>query len=590
MKNLKRVLVLVLSLIMVFSLAACSGGSDNGTNDNGDASNEGTNNEGNTNNGNEEGNNSGAGSELATQEFVTQAGQNQDGQVDNVVIAMSSTSVNVGPFAPNSPGSVGKSALYGKLFFQPYFGAPIEECIPWLASGYEQIDDVTYRVTLYDYITDSKGNQITADDVIWSGQTSMEIGQFVDYGAYVESVEKEDDYTIVFHMTSNAPNLFASIVTSMNFCIVDQEWYENASDEERSTDPATTSAYTVKEFVSGSRAVLEARDDYWQTDDALNEGVLPAYQNVKTVTYTAITEASMRVIALQNGEVDVAPISSTDLGNFYDINSGENLDGWTVLRPAPTYVQAIFPNMSDQSIVGQNLDLRKAIFHALDAESIMMAAGESTATSILLNAFANPRYLGYQEEWDQEEYWPYDPALASEYLASAGYEPGEVTITLLTSSGLYTDSVRSVIISQLNAVGINVENLSVEQALFSTYKNDKTMWDLMMDLKSSTTGHIAGLYSYNFAAENYAEGQGGVNFWIDDGVYELVKRINNDPSDANILEMEQYLRDNAAILGLYGNSVLNVAQDGIEELSLYSGTQMEPAAFVFADDYVSAAG
>lgn len=589
MKNLKKILILLLSLAMVFSLAACSGGSDEGgADDNGGTPDSGTSDDGNTpddGSGENEGT-SGADSHLVSTEFVTQSGANQDGQVDNVVIAMSSTSVNVGPFAPNSPGSVGKSALYGKLFFQPYSGAPIEECIPWLASGYEQIDEVTYRVTLYDYITDSKGNQITADDVIWSGQTSLEIGQFVDYGAGVESVEKEDDYTLVFHMTNTAPNLFASIVCNGNFCIVDQEWYEGASDEERSTDPATTSSYTVAEFVSGSRAVLEARDDYWQTDDALNEGILPAYQNVKTVTYTAITEASMRVIALQNGEVDISPISSTDLGNFYDTATGENLDGWTVLRPAPTYVQAIFPNMSDQSIVGQNLDLRKAIFHALDAEAIMMAAGESTATSILLNAFGNPLYQGYQTVWDEGDYWEYDPALASEYLASAGFEPGEVTVRLLTSSGLYSDSVRSVIISQLNAVGINVENISVEQALFSTYKNDKTVWDLMMDLKGSATGHIANLYSYNFDAANYAEGQDGVNFWNDQGVYDLIDKVNDDPSDANIQEFEQYLRDNAAIMGLYGNSVINVAQDGVTEFG-YNG-MLEPAACVYADDYVSA--
>ena len=295
----------------------------------------------------------------------------------------------------------------------------------------------------------------------------------------------------------------------------------------------------------------------------------------------------MRVIALQNGEVDVASISATDLGNFYDIESGENLDGWTTCIAAPTYVQAIFPNMSETSIVGQNLELRKAIFYALDAESIMMAAGYDETTAVLLNAFGNPFYEGYQTAWDSEEYWPYDPEMASECLANAGYEPGEVTITLLSSSALYTDSVRSVIISQLNAVGINVENLSVEQALFSTYKNDSTMWDLMMDLKAATTGHIASLYSYNFDSANYSDGQAGVNFWNDQGIYDLVDKVNNDPSDENIQEMEQYLRDNAAIYGLFGNSTINVAQGGITEIG-FAGSTLEPAANVYADDYVSA--
>ena len=132
-----------------------------------------------------------------------------------------------------------------------------------------------------------------------------------------------------------------------------------------------------------------------------------------------------------------------------------------------------------------------------------------------------------------------------------------------------------------------MESIAVEQALFSTYKNDKTVWDIMMDLKGASSGHIASTYSYNFAAENYAEGQGGVNFWIDDGVYDLVSKVNDDPSDENIQEMEQYLRDNAVIYALYGNSTINVAQGGITEIG-FAGSTLEPAANVYSDDYVSA--
>ena len=585
MKNAKRFLALLFCLVMIFSMAACSSGGDN---DNGGSSNNG----GSTDNGNGSTDDNGdsgddGGITVAEREFPVAGGSNVDTQVDNIILTMNSNSVNVGPFAPASPGSVGKAELWARLFWQPYNGAPIEDCIPWMAKDYEIIDDYTIEIEIYDYIYDSKGNHITADDIIWSGQTSLEIGQFVDYGN-VASAEKIDDYTIRYTMTNKAPNVFPLVFCNTMFCIVDQEWYENASDEERSTNPATTSSYTVKEFVSGSRAVLEARDDYWQTDPALNEGIHPTYQNVKTITYTAITEASMRVIALQNGEVDVAGISATDLGNFYDIETGTNLDGWTCLVAEPTSFHCIFPNMSEDNVVGQNLDLRKAIFHALDAESIMMAAGFDESTAVLANAFGAPSYLGYQEEWNDQDYWVYDPNLASEYLASAGYESGELTLRLLTSTGLYTDSVRSVIISQLNAIGINVESIAVEQALFSTYKNDKTMWDLMMDLKGAQSGHIASLYAYNFDAANYAEGQGGVNFWIDDGIYELVAKVNDDPSDENIQEIATYIDDNAAIMGLYLAGNPQVAQGGITELGFVGG-YVYPEACVFADDYVSAA-
>jgi ABC-type transport system substrate-binding protein len=217
----------------------------------------------------------------------------------------------------------------------------------------------------------------------------------------------------------------------------------------------------------------------------------------------------------------------------------------------------------------------------------MLAAGLNEYSAQVLHAFASPVYAGYQDEWDSEEYWDYSPEKAKECLANAGYEAGEVTITFLSSSALYGDSVRSVIISALNAVGINVENLAVEQALFSTYKNDATVWDLMLDLKGATTGHISSIYSYNFAAENYAADQGGVNFWKDDECYSLVATLLSDPSDENINAMEQYLRDNAAIYGLYASASVTVARGDIESIG-NAGSSLYYEASTFSDDYVSA--
>jgi ABC-type transport system substrate-binding protein len=576
MKKSKKIIAIVLCAIFALSaLAGCSSSTDSTTTSSTTSTDDSTTSTSTTTE-----------SKVTTDTSAAVAGENQDTQVDRIVVTMASTSVIISPFAANSPGAVGKWELYGKLFFMPYYGASLDECIPWLAKSCTQVDDLTYEVELYDYITDSQGNSITTDDIIWSAQQSLEVGQNVNLGSFVESFEKIDDYSFYIHMATTAPNAIVDVLSSSQLCIVSQEWYENATDDEKNS-PATTSAYTVKEYVPGSKVVLEANENYWQTDDTLNAGILPTYRNVKEIEYTSITEASMRVIALQNGEVDAAGISASDLGMFMDLETGEALDGWTVVIPAPTYTYALFPNMSEDSVVGQSLELRKAIFYAIDAEQVMLAAGENEWSAVQLNAFGTSAYAGYQSEWDDTDYWGYNVDTAKECLANAGYSAGEVTITLLSSSALFNDSVRSVIISSLNAIGINVENLAVEQALFSTYKNESEEWDLMIDLKGATTGHISSLYSYNFAAENYSEGQGGVNFWKNDEVYDLVAKILVDASDENILAMEQLLRDNAAIYGLFGGSVIEVAQSGIEELG-FSGTNFMFEGSKFADDYVSA--
>lgn len=512
-------------------------------------------------------------------------GAKMDHQVDRVVSTASSTSINVAPFAPSSPGSVGKALLYGKLFWSNNYGCADDELQPWLAKGYTKVDDYTYEIEIFDYIKDSQGNPITIDDVIWSINKSVEIGQFVDGGSNIVSMEKIDDYHMRMVLATTAPNTFAMLMTNGQCSIVNQQWWENATDDEKQNNPATTGPYTVSEFIPGSGCTLTANDDYWQTDEEYNALVAPAFRNVKDVVFTAITEASMRVIALENNEVDIAMVQASDLGIFYDFETNQAKDGWCVDVAPLVYVHSLFPNMDSENTVGSNLELRKAIFYAIDPAQLLIASGNNSLTAKPVTCSVTSAYKGYQEEWNDWDYYSYDPDKAAECLEAAGYKPGEVTLRLLSSSSLYNDSVRAVIISELNAIGINVEPVTVEQALFSTYKNDPTIWDLMIDLKSATTGHIASYYDYNFSAANYQNG--GVNFCKDEELYSRVNAVMADPSDENINAVEQYLYDNAIIYGLFSNGLANVAQKGILEMGT-AGTQIIPASCVFADDYQSA--
>lgn len=567
---MKKTIAMILCLLMVVSLfAGCGGKGDSGSAGT-TAAPAASNNE------------APAPTEAAS---VHTGGARMDHQVDRVISTASSTSINVGPFAPSSPGTVGKFLLYASLFWAPKFGCSEEEMVPWIAKSYKQIDSKNFEIEIFDYVKDSKGNPITIDDVIWSINKSIEIGQFVDGGSNIVNMEKIDDYHMKMEIATDAPNTFAMLVTNARLYIVNQKWWEGATDDEKQNDPACTGPYTVREFIPGSGATMVANDNYWQTDEAMNDLLSPAYRNVKEVVFTAITEASMRVIALENNEVDIAMVSASDLGIFYDFDTNQPKDGWCVDVAPLTYVHSLFPNMDSSNLVGSNLELRKAIFYAIDPAQLIVASGNNSLTARPVTCSVTSAYAGYQEAWDSQDYYAYNPEKAAECLAAAGYKPGEVTIRLLSSSSLYNDSVRSVIISELGAVGINVENVTVEQALFSTYKNDPTVWDLMIDLKSSTTGHVASYYDYNFSAANYQNG--GVNFCKDEELYKRVNAVMADPSDENIQAVEQYIEDNAILYALFSNGLANVGQKGILEMGT-AGTQIIPASCVFADDYKSA--
>lgn len=58
-------------------------------------------------------------------------------------------------------------------FYEGLFDMEGSEYIPVLAKGYEVVDDLHYDVEIYDYVYDHAGNNITADDIVYSYQVHI---------------------------------------------------------------------------------------------------------------------------------------------------------------------------------------------------------------------------------------------------------------------------------------------------------------------------------------------------------------------------------------------------------------------------------
>ena len=198
--------------------------------------------------------------------------------------------------------------------------------------------------------------------------------------------------------------------------IASKDWYENASQDEIETNPACTGPYAVTGVETGSSITMTAREDYWKSENL-------AYvekQNVKTIVVRCIGEASMRTVALENGEVDMAEISATDVARF-----GE---GFNVTEYMNAMSQYLIYNTSENSSC-QDENVRKAIAYGIDAMTILM--GGSSTAGIVSHDVAPNLAPDYVQAWDAEEYFVYDIAKAKEYLAAAGYGEGELTVRLL---------------------------------------------------------------------------------------------------------------------------------------------------------------
>ncbi|MBR4289027.1 MAG: ABC transporter substrate-binding protein [Oscillospiraceae bacterium] len=499
-------------------------------------------------------------------------------QVNNIRVALTNNSFDVSPFAgPSGARDWFVNNLYATLFCQPYFGASLEELQPWVAESYTKIDDLTYTIKLRENVVDNQGNKITADDVIFSYEMMYTHSQIAQIGTDMESMEKVNDYELTIKLAKSGVGIIENLLSNYRMSIVDKDWFEAASDEDKTMNPAVTGAYYIKEYVPGSSLIIEAVDNYWMSAD---DGCSAALQNVKTIEYTAIKEAAMRSIALENGEIDMTQVTATELQRFYDKGAK---GGYNVLINGGNMFNVMLLNMDEKSTspLAADINLRKAVLYAVNSEDYLYAAGNTEATSKVCYSMVSDAYAGFNEEWTKD-YWNYDAAKAAECYAASGKKPGEVTLRLLsrTSTG---DGVHSLLIAELEAAGFKVELMAVDQALFNTYKNDSSQWDICIDSKG-TGSHAAQIWDEMFNPAGYQNGS--VCFTHDEVLNEKLAAATTG-DQAAVDAFHNYLIEIACSKGLIYTMKFTVAQDGILEMTPSACFNPRINAYVFADDYKS---
>lgn len=554
---MKKILAMLLALVMVLGLfSACGGGNSGATENNEDTTS----------------------ATLIQEDGGSIEGTAASTQVDKIRVALTSASFDVSPFAgPSGARDWFVNNLYATLFCQPYFGASLEELQPWVAESVTKVDDLTYTIKLRENVYDNQGNHITADDVIFSYEMMYTDSQIAQIGTDMESLEKVNDYELTMKLAKSGVGIVENLLSNYRMSIVDKEWFESASDDEKTNNPAVTGAYYIKNYIAGSELVVEAVENYWMAEA---DRCSAALQNVKTIEYTVITEAAMRSIALENGEIDMTQVTSTELQRFYE--SGAK-DGWNVLINGGNMFQVMLLNMDENSDspLATDINLRKAVLYAVNSEDYLYAAGNTETTSKVCYSMVSDAYAGYNEAWE-EDYWNYDPAKAAECYAESGHAAGEVTLRLLsrTTTG---DGVHSLLIAELEAAGFKVELLAVDQALFNTYKNDSSQWDICIDSKG-TGSHAAQIWDEMFNPAGYQNGS--VCFTHDETLNEKLAAATTG-DQASVDAFHDYLMEIACCKGLIYTMKFTVAQDGILELTPSACFNPRINAYVFSEDYQS---
>ena len=493
---------------------------------------------------------------------------NAQAAAEKVVVAVDDDSFTVGPWGNDSSvRDWTENTIWAHLCYRPFTGAMLEtgDLQMYAAKSVTKVDDATYEVEIYDNIVDSKGNAITAEDVVYSYDKLKELGYVSEISLYYDSAEATGDYTLTLHLKDTSEGSIEAVLTKCS--IADKDWYEAADDNEINASPAATGPYMVTEMVNGSGVTMQAWD-YWKAADPADCEA----QNVDVIEIRCITEASARSIALENGEIDMAEISTDDLSRF------EDNEDYNVTEYLNWMSQYLIYNTSEGKATADE-NVRKAISYAFDAYTMSLTAG-NCVMSYDVAPNIGPDYV---QSWDGQDYFNRDLDKAKEYLAAAGYDdsnPLQVSI-LVTSQAPQQPYVA--LQAMLAEAGIQLTIDGQDRAARQAVQTDPTAWDIA-EYSDSVVDFTTSFWNDLFGKE--ANGGLTQGFTDDEKLQELLAAAIADRSEENMNAFHDYVIEKCYMVGLYTETKHIATTAGITDICL---EKLNPVlnAMTFADDYVS---
>jgi ABC-type transport system substrate-binding protein len=461
----------------------------------------------------------------------------------------------------DDPGTL-DPALYGAIMGLDATTTMIRESlyerdgnlIPQIAKSHTvDPDNLTYHVEIYDYVYDTAGNPLTADDVVFCYTRAKELG--FNSTSFYDSVTKEGDYKVRIKMNNSMVGIFDQIAQAIQ--LYTRKAFEDAKGE-FGTKPVFTGPYKVTEWITGTSMRLEKNENYWQKPELRN---IYAAQNVDIINFVIIKEATQLAIALETGQVDmVANLNALEARRF--AAGGASSQGFKVWEYTNRETQFMYLNQSASSIFGKDLNLRKAVMHSMNMQDLVDGAVGGNA--VISKTFGNDMIIDYPKKWDTENYFDYDLNYAKQCLANSNYR-GQ-TLRIMVSGNEMHGAMALILQGFLDNIGIKSQIITYENALFNSYKYDDTQWDIMFD-QTSWSGPLPTQWRDKFDRRTFRDGKGGFISVSDDKFQSFLEGADNlaTYSPQTVEAFHQYLKEQAYARGLFNQKSRSVTTDIVVE-------------------------
>ncbi|WP_261816392.1 ABC transporter substrate-binding protein [Vibrio gallicus] len=417
---------------------------------------------------------------------------------------------------------------------------------PRLATSWDRINDTTVRFNLRKGVKFHSGNEMTADDVVWTFDRLKDSPDFKAIFSPFEKMVKVDEYTVELVSKGAFPLV---LQTATYIFPMDSKFYSGKTTDGldksevvkhgnsfASTHVSGTGPFVVKSREQGVKVEFERFDGYW---DKESKG------NVDNLTLVPIKEDATRVAALLSGGVDmIAPVAPNDH------NRVQNAKGVNLVTLPGTRIITFQLNQESNPAL-KDVRVRQAIVHAINNDGIVKKIMKGFGTTA--GQQGPEGYAGY----DADLVPRYDLKKAKQLMKDAGYEDG-FSLSMMAPNNRYVNDakVAQATAAMLSKIGIKVDLKTMPKAQYWP-EFDKCAADMLMIGWHADTEDSANFSEFLTMTRNEETGRGQYNcgHYSNPELDKLVEASNveTDPAkrSAMLQKVEKMLYDDAAFVPLH---------------------------------------
>lgn len=396
--------------------------------------------------------------------------------------------------------------------------------------GYVGEDKMTLEIKIKDGIKFHNGDELTAEDVLYSIQrmtTSFMYASRVDAADFENATAENGVVTIPmkYYDARFIPNLTGELGFIMN-----KRYIEEVGEEEAGRNPVGTGPYTFGDWKSGESITLNRNAEYW--------GEQPDFESI---VYKFFAEDNTRVLEFEQGTLDLAVVETSD--NINRLQNGEVPGGLIYTWITNKQGNMVMNTNKETSPFYDNQNLRLAIAHAVDWTAVAEAIGGSTVIAATSSMPSNCAAF-------EAHPYAYNPELAKQYLADAGYADG-FAFTIMVASNQGSDvKMAEAMKAYLSQVGIDMTIESMDLFTLMGYQ--------------MSGEQIAGMVDNTIRGDDYeifqtfAKGSGNMLCEVENDTFQsLLADIVSEKDDAKRMDLfkqaQAVLYEDASYIPIYQN-------------------------------------